>query len=64
MIQLRKSFFHKIYQMVNLDDKETEGMISLDLLQGRDVKSMCIAFYRALIWLDSIWGITFTMLII
>lgn len=64
MIQLRKSLFHKICQMVNLDDKEAEGMISLALLQGRGVKSTCIAFYRALIWLDGIWGITFTMLII
>lgn len=49
MIQLSKSFFNKISQMINLYDKEAETIIiSLDLFKGRDVKSICIAFYRAL----------------
>lgn len=65
MIQLSKSFFNKISRMINFYDKEAETIIiSLDLFKGRDVKSICIAFYRALRWLDHIWGITVTVLII
>lgn len=50
MTQFSKSFFNKIYHRINLYDKEAETiMVSSDLFKGRVVKSIYIAFYRALI---------------